>query len=63
MIEFEGDHISLDIRSKDMGKKEWSITPLSAPVVSEVAYLLNTYSAFLIPFWLILANRALVDLP
>ena len=42
MIEFEGDRISLDIRSKDMGKKEWSITPLSAPVVSEVAYLLNT---------------------
>ena len=37
MIEFEADHISLDIPSEGMVKEEWSITPLTAPEVSEVA--------------------------
>lgn len=37
MIEFEADRILLDIPSEGMVKEEWSIKPLTAPEVSDVA--------------------------
>lgn len=43
MVEFEGDHISLDIPNDGVVKEGWSIIPLAAPVVSKLAPVTVAY--------------------